>query len=128
MMRRLLASQPGSDRGAGSILALAIVAAMLSLLALLIPLCLALSAKQRAAGAADAAALAAADVAVGLVPGVPCEAATRVAAANGAALRVCDIDLTTVTVQTEVVVLGLTVDARATAGQKQTAGQKNGEK
>ncbi|MCP2371188.1 secretion/DNA translocation related TadE-like protein [Agromyces terreus] len=47
---------------------------------------------RRAAAAADAAALAAADTLSGAVVGVPCEAAERVAARNGARLVVCSVD------------------------------------
>lgn len=45
-----------------------------------------------AAQAADAAALAAADVLRGIAPGVPCAIAGRVAAANGARLQSCRIE------------------------------------
>lgn len=97
-------------------LSVAIVAAMLAAVSLLVPLSIALVAKQRAAGAADAAALAAADIAIGLVPGSPCSAAESVAGANGARLRACEIDGVIVTVRVEVPVAGFEVSGAATAG------------
>ena len=109
------------ERGSGSILAVAIIAAMLASLSLLLPLCLVLAAKQRAAGAADAAALAAADVAVGIHPGSPCPAASAVAAANGATLARCVVDGTTVTVRAVTVAWGIPVPAQATAGRPEVA-------
>ena len=57
-----------SERGAGSVLAVGLVAGMLCLAALCAPLLVALPVGQRVAGAADAAALAAADVASGALP------------------------------------------------------------
>lgn len=105
-----------SERGSGSILAVAIIAALLALVSLLLPLWIVLAAKQRVSGAADAAALAAADVAVGILPGVPCEAAASVAKANGAKLNGCGLDGAIVTVRSSVTVLGFDVSARATAG------------
>jgi secretion/DNA translocation related TadE-like protein len=104
------------DRGSGSILALSILAAVLAIAALVLPLSVVLSAKQQAAAAADAAALAAADVAVGALPGIPCEAATAVVAANGAVLDGCRVDGAIVTVGVSVSAIGLAVRARATAG------------
>lgn len=104
------------ERGSGSLLAVAIVATMLALISLLLPLSVVLSAKQRAAGAADAAALAAADVAVGALPGIPCEVAAAVTTANGASLSGCELDGAVVTVATSIVILGFDVQARATAG------------
>ena len=110
-----------SDRGSGSILAVAIVAAMLALVVMSIPLYVVLSAKQRAASAADAAALAAASVALGIVPGVPCAAAASVAAANGASLARCVPYGAIVTVRVSVRALGFEVPATATAGPPQPA-------
>lgn len=51
-----------------------------------------LEARHRAAGAADAAALAAADAVNGFIAREPCAAASDVAAATGAGLVSCDID------------------------------------
>ena len=104
------------ERGSGSILAVSILGAMMALVSLLIPLAVVLSAKQHAAGAADAAALAAADVAVGAIPGIPCEVAATVARANRAELSGCRVDGAIVTVAAGTTVLGFAVSARATAG------------
>jgi secretion/DNA translocation related TadE-like protein len=72
--------------------------------------------RQAAAGTADAAALAAADVASGLVSGFPCARAARVAAANRASLASCAVDGLIVTVVVSRSILGITVTATATAG------------
>ncbi|GAB3132332.1 hypothetical protein GCM10027057_04430 [Marisediminicola antarctica] len=111
-----LAQVPRSERGAGSILAVAVVAGAIVTLAALAPLSLVLQAKVAAAGAADAAALAAADAAVGIVPGPPCDRAGQVATANGTTLRACQIDGVIVTVRVAVTAAGFGVGASATAG------------
>ena len=105
------------ERGSGSVLAIAIVTAVLMLFSLVLPVTTVLSAQQRAAGAADAAALAAADVAAGILPGSPCPVAATVAAANAARLDGCLIDGVTATVRVTTSVLGFAVAARATAGR-----------
>ena len=92
----------GRERGAGSILAIAVIATMMSAGALLIPLSVAVSLRHRAAGAADAAALAAADAASGWSAGPPCAEAGRLAAENRAALARCEIDGLVVTVEVEI--------------------------
>jgi secretion/DNA translocation related TadE-like protein len=107
------------DRGAGSILAVAIIGALAAMLTLLFPLCAVLAVKQKVAGAADAAAVAAADVAVGTLPGLPCAAAAIVAEANGAVLRSCTVSVTSATVRTQIRLLGFSVTATATAGQRE---------
>lgn len=112
-MRRALDDEGGS----GSVLALAIAAAMLMLFSLLLPVVTVLAVQQRAAGAADAAALAAADVAVGIRSGSPCERASTVAVANTTRLEGCVLDDTTATVRVTASVLGFVVSARATAGR-----------
>lgn len=110
----------GGDRGAGSILAISLVAAILSTLFLLAPFCAVLIARAAVTGAADAAALAAADVAIGLVPGIPCEIASWVAEANGAELRECLTDGVIVTVRVSAVIFGFPVTSTATAGPATT--------
>jgi secretion/DNA translocation related TadE-like protein len=110
-------SRAGGEQGAGSVLAVAIVAAILVLFSLVLPITTVVSAQQRAAGAADAAALAAADVAVGILPGSPCLVAATVAEANAARLDGCAIDGVTATVRATTTVLGFAVSARATAGR-----------
>jgi secretion/DNA translocation related TadE-like protein len=104
------------ERGAGSVAALGLGLGIVAVMMLVLPLYGALAARHVVVGAADAAALAAADTASGLVPGYPCDAAARVAAVNGASLEECRVDglVVTVTVGTEI--LGLAVREIATAG------------
>jgi|SRR5690554_3394931 len=110
-----------SERGAGSILVVAILAAVIALAALALPLASVLVAKRAVEGAADAAALAAADVAVGRASGIICEVAARVAEANTAILTDCDPDGLVVTVRVERRAAGFTVGAIASAGPPETA-------
>jgi secretion/DNA translocation related TadE-like protein len=81
-----------------------------------VPLFLALSVRQAVAGAADAAALAAADTASGLLPGYPCESAARVSAANGFTLTDCGLDGLVATVRVGASVLGIPLSVAASAG------------
>lgn len=104
------------ENGAGSILVVAILAAVLGLSALSIPLYSVLVAKNLAGGAADAAALAAADVAIGRAAGEPCPTAARIADANGTSLAACQPDGLVITVRVETVVHGFIVGAAASAG------------
>ena len=104
------------ERGAGSVLAVAIIAAVLGVTVMLVPLYSVFVKKQAVAGAADAAALAAADVRVGLDPGEPCAVAARVAGANGATLTSCTVDGLVVTVVVSATVVRFAVEAAATAG------------
>lgn len=104
------------DRGSGSILGVAVIAAVVALVSLALPLYMVLAARAAVSGAADAAALAAADTAVGLASGVPCEAAAFVASANGAQLDTCSADGLVLTVSVSRTVLGFRVAAIATAG------------
>ena len=105
-----------SDRGAGSILGVTILGGVLAAMALLLPLYIGMSLRQSVVGAADSAALAAADVAVGILPGYPCEVAAVVASANRTTLARCDVDGLIVTVSTKRQFLGQTLRATATAG------------
>jgi secretion/DNA translocation related TadE-like protein len=105
-----------SDRGSGSLLGLAIVGSVAAVVSLLVPLILGLGIRESLAGGADAAALAGADVAAGIAPGIPCDAAARLAAANGVSLGACAVDGLVVTVRTDRHFLGLELDATATAG------------
>lgn len=72
-------------------------------------------ASQRAANAADAAALAAADVASGAMPGVACELATAAASLNGAVLDRCELSggVALVSVSSNWWVFSLSATARA---------------
>ena len=108
-----------SDEGAGSVLALALIAAVIGLSGALVPLYAVLAAKSSVAAAADAAALAAADARVGAATGFPCDRAAEVAAANGSTLVSCEADGLILTVSVRRWVLGLEVQSTATAGPPQ---------
>ncbi|MFT4258530.1 helicase, partial [Microbacterium sp.] len=71
-----------------------------------------------AAGAADAAALAAADAATGAVMAAdePCALAARVAAASGAVLTGCELVGFVATVQVQAAYAGIAAVSRARAG------------
>jgi len=104
------------ERGAGTVVALGVGLGVMAVLLLVMPLAAALSARHAVTAAADAAALAAADTASGLVPGHPCDAALRVAAANGTSLRSCILDGPVATVVVGRWVLGFAFAESATAG------------
>ncbi len=107
---------PEADEGAGSVLVLAISSALILLVGLLVPLYMGLTLKRTVAGAADAAALAAADALSGAVPGFPCEVAGKVAALNGASLASCRVDGSDVIAEARSEVLGFSIRAAARAG------------
>jgi secretion/DNA translocation related TadE-like protein len=111
-----LARVATEERGAGSVLVLGMVAACVTVSLMVIPIYRGAVTKRTVANAADAAALAAADVAIGIVPGVPCEAASTAAVLNGARLSDCRLSGVIATVTTESSVLGVRVEARARAG------------
>ena len=104
------------DDGAGSVLALGIIATLVMLVATALPLYAVLATRSAVAGSADAAALAAADARVGVTGGFPCDVAADVAVANGVALASCEVDGYIATVSVERSVLGFALAARATAG------------
>lgn len=104
------------ERGSGSVLAVALVASVLMLAGLVLPLNAALTTRQLTANAADAAALAAADTASGLVPGYPCANAAEAARLNGAALGACMVNGLEVTVTATRKVLGVVLSVAARAG------------
>ena len=105
-----------SNKGSGSVLAVGVAGAILCLAAVVVPLYAVLSARSSVAGAADAAALAAADARVGAVSGYPCVRASQAAAANDAMVTACTVDglVATVTVQRQIA--GFTIEQTATAG------------
>jgi secretion/DNA translocation related TadE-like protein len=115
-----VSAAPDRDRGAGSVLGVAVVGALVCLTAMLVPLYSVLVHKQALAGAADAAALAAADARVGILAGEPCDLARTVAQANGAALASCALDGLVVTVSVTAPLAGFAVAASATAGPPET--------
>ena len=104
------------DDGSGSLLALAIAGAIAGLVLLAVPLYFGLVAKSVTENAADVSALAGADVAVGIAPGIPCRMAATVASANGATLDACEVDGLIVTVRVMSRFLGFLLTASATAG------------
>lgn len=110
--------RPGrsSDRGSGSLLAIALGAAIALVAAAVVPLYIGMAIRQRVIGAADAAALAAADVASGRIPGFPCDVASRVAAANRVSLFRCELDGSVVLVGTGTEILGVSLSAESRAG------------
>ncbi len=71
---------------------------------------------QRLSGAADAAALAAADSASGAVAGIPCEQADRLAGAFGASVVSCEVDGLVATVAVTATFAGIPATATARAG------------
>ena len=79
------------DEGSGTVHGLTLAGVLCALLLALLLVAQAGLATHRAARAADLAALAAADVARGLRPGIPCEEAARVAGENGAEVAACAV-------------------------------------
>lgn len=114
--RALFGHIPPNDEGSGSVLVVALAAAVLMLTGLALPLNQALTVRQVVANAADAAALAAADTASGLVAGYPCANAARAAELNGAALGECVLSGTDARVTAVRHVLGVPVTVAAWAG------------
>lgn len=104
------------ERGSASVLSIGILGALVLLSSGAVAVAGATAAKQRVSGAADAAALAAADVASGARAGVPCSEAERLGAANGAAIVSCSVDGTVVTVTASATYLGLPLAIEARAG------------
>ena len=104
------------ERGAGTVVTLGTGLGIVAVFLLVLPLYAALGARHSVAAAADAAALAAADAASGVVPGNPCDTAERVAAANGAFVGACTVDGLVVTVTAARRLLGFVIAESATAG------------
>jgi secretion/DNA translocation related TadE-like protein len=109
-------SQPAYERGAGSVLVIGIIAALAIMTGVTLPLCAVLVSRATTAGAADAAAIAAADARRGIVAGYPCEVAGEVAAANRVTLTDCAVDGLVATVRVEQTILGFSVTGSASAG------------
>lgn len=84
--------------------------------ATIVPLTLAFALKVNVEGAADSAALAAADTLLGLFPGDPCERAADLAEVHGVQLMSCTIEGAEVRVRTAVTYLAFDVVANARAG------------
>ncbi|MGN6503769.1 MAG: pilus assembly protein TadG-related protein [Pseudolysinimonas sp.] len=108
--------RPGDELGAGGVLALALVGATVAVSLATIGLGSALTERQRIVGAADAAALAAADGASGAVRVPPCTGAALVAHAAGASLSACDLDGLVATVAVSARMGAILISAHSTAG------------
>ncbi|ANP71486.1 Rv3654c family TadE-like protein [Cryobacterium arcticum] len=104
------------EHGSGSVLAVAVVGAIAAVTLLLLPILGLLTIGQTVRAAADASALAGADTAAGLVPGVPCELAQRAADLNSARLVACTVDGLVVTVTVTRNAGGFVLSTRARAG------------
>ena len=115
-MRRGRSALDGHDAGAGSALVIGLVAVVSIAGATLLGAGHALVRGQQVAAAADAAALAAADVQLGWAPGDPCAVAERVAAAHEVRLSACVAEGLSMIVRVETSILGLTVSRSARAG------------
>jgi secretion/DNA translocation related TadE-like protein len=114
---RPLRARPWLDeRGAGTVLAIALLAVVVVFGVAGVSLGAALSARQRVIGAADLAALAAADAASGAIGGAPCDVAAAVARGNGAGLAGCRTDGLVVTVEASGSFAGIPISARSSAG------------
>ncbi len=115
MSGRGLRAVCSDDSGGGSILGVGLVLGLAIMICTVAPLGASLAAHQRVQGAADSAALAAADTASGRVPGFSCEAAGAVAASLAVSLVSCAVTdgLATVTVGGEVFAIPITASSRA---------------
>ena len=115
-LARGVARGRADDVGAASLAVVGVLVGVVVLASALVATGHVLAARSRVAGAADAAALAAADVVAGLVPGAPCDRAAALATANRVRLAGCVVAGTTVTVAVADTVGGLAVTGLATAG------------
>ncbi|TFD06124.1 hypothetical protein E3T25_03365 [Cryobacterium sandaracinum] len=110
------------ERGSGTVLAVGVLGAVMLLTAVLLPLFAALVVGQAVQGAADAAALAAADTASGAVAGMPCAAADEAARLNGASVTVCTVEGLIASVTAVRGYLGFELGAQARAGPPDSPG------
>jgi secretion/DNA translocation related TadE-like protein len=104
------------DSGSGSLLAVALAGSIAAVALVALPLYKGLSIRESVGRTADAAALAGADVAAGIAPGIPCGEAGSVVAANGDYLGGCSVDGQVVSVTAWSTFLGMRLTASATAG------------
>ena len=105
-----------ADRGAGTPLIVGVLAAVVIAGLALVGAASAVSGAQRVGAAADAAALAAADVMLGWIAGDPCEIAARVARAHDTALVGCRTEGFSMIVTVRATVLSVAVERTARAG------------
>jgi len=104
------------QEGAGTAYVLGLLAVVTLTGLTLIAATSSLTVAQRATAAADAAALAAADVMLGWVPGEPCVLADRVAGAHRTTLTHCRAEGLSMVVTVRATVLGVVVERSARAG------------
>lgn len=107
---------PRDDTGAGGVLALAVIGATLTVALAALALGSALTTRQRLVAAADAAALAAADTLLGVVPGDPCTRAREVTAAHEVILTGCALAGAEARITVAVSMLGVPISAESRAG------------
>lgn len=116
MVTRVPLMLVSDSRGAGSALVVGLVAVVAITGLTLLGAGHALVRGQQVTAAADAAALAAADVLLGWAPGDPCDVAERVAAAHRVRLSECGAEGLSVVVRVETGILGIMVSRSARAG------------
>jgi hypothetical protein len=116
------------DEGSGGVLATMIASSLLAVSLLALSAFSALPDKVRVQGAADAAAIAAAEAASGRVGGYPCELAGSAAEVNGARLTDCSVSTDgEAVVLVSDSILGVTVSVRSRAATPATAAGQAGE-
>ena len=126
-MTLVLRTRVLDSRGAGSMLVVGLVAVVAISGLTLLGAGHALVRGQQVTAAADAAALAAADVLLGWVPGGPCEVAERVAAAHRVRLSQCVAEGLSVVVRVETGILGIIVSRSARAGAPDALRERSAE-
>lgn len=105
-----------AETGSGGVLAIAMLAMLAVLTLAAVGVGAALAQRQRVIAAADAGALAVADTALGIHPGIPCEEAAAVVEAHGVALVACEVEGVVATITVSARVAGVLVTAEARAG------------
>jgi len=105
-----------NDRGAGTVVSLGIVAAIVTVTTALTMGLGAVAALHTAQSVIDGSALVAADTASGRSPGYPCDRARDVAAAKSIVLGLCQINGHSARVSSTVIFLGISVVVKAQAG------------
>lgn len=105
-----------SDEGAGSVVTLGIVAALMVVTSALALAAGAVFTLHAAQSVIDDSALAAADSASGHSSGYPCDRATELAAGKSVVLASCEISGHSARVTSTVILLGISVPIRAQAG------------
>jgi len=121
-----MSSLSRDERGAGSVLAVAIVTAVIVVTASALPLYMGFAESRRLAAVADAAALAAADTASGAVPGVPCEAAAAITGLSDVELVSCDAQRAIASVTVRGSIAGIALEARSRAGPPSAQSERHG--